>query len=326
MRIFLTGATGFIGGRVADRLLARGDELVILARDPAKARRFADAGATVVTGDLTDGPAIARGVEGADAVLHVAADYRVGIPASEREALLAANVHGTELVLDAAIAAGVARIVHVSTGNVFGNTGDVVAEEGYQRDLSKGFLSVYDETKYLAHQAALERIRAGAPVLIAQPGAVYGPGDTSQVGNLIEQTRAGKMRLLMFPEFTLDYVHVDDMADGLILVLDRGRIGESYVLGGEAADMRTLVTTVAELSGRKPPTRALPSAAIRAGIPFGRLIGPLMGFPPNLGELVRTSDGVQIRMTDAKARRELGYRTRSLRDGLRETLAADGSA
>lgn len=320
MRIFLTGATGLVGKRVADRLLARGDDLTILARTPAKARRLADAGATVVEGDLSDAAAIARGVEGAQAVIHAAADYRVGIPESERDAMFDANVRGTERVLDAAIAAGAERILHVSTGNVFGNTGDTVADERYERDPAAGFLSVYDETKYRAHQAALQRIESGAPIMIAQPGGIVGRGDTSQIANLIEQTRAGRMRLLMFPEFTLSYVHVDDLADGLLLVLDRGRLGETYVLGGDEADLRTFIGTVAELSGRRPPTRTMPPALIRAAAPMGAVVGPLMGFPPNMRELIRTSDGVRIRMTDAKARDELGYRTRTLREALSEVL------
>ena len=322
MRVFLTGATGFIGGHVADLLLARGDEVVALARSPEKARRLEAAGATVIVGDLADTAAIARGVDGADAVMHVAADYRVGIPDAERAALVDANVRGTERVLDAAIAAGVARIVHVSTGNVFGNTRDAVAEEGYERDLAQGFLSVYDETKYQAHQAALRRIADGAPIVIAQPGAVYGPGDTSEVGNVIDQVRTGKYKAFMFPEFVVSYVYVDDLAAGLVLVLDQGRIGESYVLGGDTVDMRTLVTTAAEVAGRKPPRVTMPAAVLKAGIPFGRFIGPILGFPPNLRELIRTTDGVQIRMTDAKARRELGYTTRPLREGLTQTLAA----
>jgi nucleoside-diphosphate-sugar epimerase len=321
MRVFLTGGTGFIGRRVAERLRARGDEVAALVRSPSKAAPLSAAGCEVVEGDLSNGTAIERGVAGADAVVHVGADYRVGIPKGERQALYDANVGGTERVLDAAIAAGVSRIVHVSTGNVFGNTGDTVADESYERDPADGFLSVYDETKYRAHQVARERIAAGAPVVIVQPGAVYGPGDTSQVANIIDQTRTGKMKLVMFPEFTLQYVHVDDIADGIVLALDKGRVGESYVLGGEEATMRDLVTHVAEMSGRTPPKRALPAPLIKAGIPFGPVVGKLMGFPPNLGELIRTSDGVKIRMTDAKARNELGYAPRPLREGLRQTLA-----
>src|SRR6478752_7465872 len=144
MRVFLTGATGFIGTRIARQLRERGDEVVALVRTPGKAASLRAAGCEIVEGDLSDTAAIGQGVSGADAVIHNGADYRVGIPKSERPALHEANVAGTERVLDAAIAAGVAKIVHVSTNNVFGSTGDTVADEGYQRDLSKGFLSTYD--------------------------------------------------------------------------------------------------------------------------------------------------------------------------------------
>jgi dihydroflavonol-4-reductase len=322
MKVFLTGGTGFIGRRIAEKLRERGDEVVALVRTPSKAAPLEAAGVEIVPGDLSDTAAIERGVQGADAVIHAGADYRVGVPKGEQESLWEANVHGTERVLDAAIAAGAKRIVYVSTGNVFGNTGERVADESYERDPAAGFLSAYDETKYQAHRVARERIAAGAPVVIVQPGAVYGRGDTSQVANIIDQTRTGKLKLLMFPEFTLQYVHVDDLADGIILALDKGRIGESYVLGGEEASLRDLVTHVAELSGRKPPKRAMPVAAMKAGVPFGPVVGKLMGFPPNLAELIRTSDGVKIRMTDAKARNELGYSTRPLKEGLRETLAS----
>jgi dihydroflavonol-4-reductase len=322
MRVFLTGATGFIGSRIAHRLRERGDEVVALVRTSAKAAGLRGAGCEIVEGTLTDAAAVEKGVSGADAVIHNGADYRVGIPKSERLALHEANVRGTQRVLDAAIAAGARKIVHVSTNNVFGSTGDVVADETYRRDLSKGFLSTYDETKYLAHQEALERIERGAPIVIVQPGAVYGPGDHSEVGNIIEQTRTGKMKLVMFPEFTLPYVYVDDLAGGIVLALDKGRVGETYILGGEEATMRQLVTAVAELSGRDPPKHALPTPLIKTGIPFGPLVGKLMGFPPNLGELIRTSDGVRIRVTDAKARAELGYAPRPLREGLKLTLPA----
>ena len=322
MRVFLTGATGFIGARIARRLRDRDDDVVALVRTPSKGGQLREMGCEVVEGDLSNEAAIERGVSGAEAVIHNGADYRVGIPKNEQAALHEANVGGTRRVLDAAIAAGAKRIVHVSTNNVFGSTGDTVADENYQRDTSTGFLSTYDETKYLAHQEARKRIEAGAPIIIVQPGAVYGPGDHSQVGNIIDQTRTGKMKLIMFPEFTLPYVYVDDLADGVVLALDKGRLGETYILAGEEATMRELVTAVAELSGRTPPKHVLPTPLIKTGIPFGPLVGKLMGFPPNLAELIRTSDGVRIRVTDAKARSELGFAPRGLRDGLETTLAA----
>ena len=123
-------------------------------------------------------------------------------------------MNGTENVLDAAIEAGTNRILYVSTVNVFGNTKEQVVDESYQRDESEGFLSCYDETKYKSHQIAKDRIAKGAPIVIVQPGGVYGPGDHSELGNFIDQTRTGKLRAKAFPQLGFNLVYVDDVADG----------------------------------------------------------------------------------------------------------------
>src|SRR5919206_1288929 len=161
MRAFVTGGTGFIGSRVVKRLRDRGDDVVVLARRPEKASGL---DAQVVEGDLSDADAIRRGVEGCQAVFHIAADYRVGMPKSKREQMYDANVRGTERVFDAAVDAGVERIVYVSTVNIFGNTNGRTVDESFERDESDGFVSYYDETKYLAHKIARERAAQGAPV------------------------------------------------------------------------------------------------------------------------------------------------------------------
>jgi dihydroflavonol-4-reductase len=320
MRAFVTGGTGFIGGRVVRKLRERGDEVVALVRSPARASYLAEIGCELVEGDLGSTGAIRRGVQGCDAVFHIAAVYKVGIPSSEREAMRDANVGGTERVLDAAIEANVPRIVYVSTVGIFGNTHGKVVDETYDRD-GEGFLSCYEETKYRSHEVALDRISMGAPIVIVQPGGVYGPGDHSEIGNIIDQTRTGKLKMLMFPQTGFNLVHVDDVADGILLAYEKGRVGEAYVLGGEISTMGDLIRKVAELSGRKAPTRELPASLMKMAIPIGPLVGKVMGFPPNLGELVRTSDGVTYWASDEKARRELGYAPRDIDRGLRETLA-----
>jgi dihydroflavonol-4-reductase len=320
MKAFVTGGTGFIGKRVIKRLRDRGDEVVALVRDPSKAGELRDQGAELIEGDLSSGDAIKRGVEGVDGVLHIAAVYKVGIPKKDREAMYDANVRGTERILDAADTAGVARILYVSTGNVFGDTKGAVVDETYERDLGDGFLSWYDETKYRSHELVQERIARGAPVVIAQPGVVYGPGDHSEVGNMIDQMRSGKLKMKMFPASRFNFVFVDDVADGLIRVFDNGRIGQSYLLGGELASMDDLFTKTSALLGKKPPRMTLPPAMAKASAPLGPVIGPLMGFPPNMTELVKTSD-VTITFTDDKARNELGYNGRSFDEGLRETVS-----
>jgi dihydroflavonol-4-reductase len=322
MRIFLTGGTGFIGGRVAAKLRERGDDVVALVRSPDKAAKLRNLGCELVEGDLSSTNAIRQGLDGADACIHAAAIYKVGIPKKEHQAMFDSNVTGTENVLDAAIDAGVNRIVYVSTVAVFGNTKEQVVDETYQRDESEGFLSCYDETKYRSHQIAKDRIAKGAPIVIVQPGGVYGPGDHSEIGNFIDQTRKGKLRAKAFPELGFNLVHVEDVAAGILLALDKGKVGESYVLGGELARMDDVIRKTAELSGKKYPKATLPVPLMKLSAPLGPIVGPVMGFPPNFGEAIKSADGVTFWAKHDKAMNELGYKPRDFETGLKETLAA----
>jgi nucleoside-diphosphate-sugar epimerase len=320
VKAFVTGGTGFIGQHLVRKLRERGDEVVALVRSPSKAGPLRDLGAQIVEGDLSDEAAIREGVTGAEGVFHVGATYKVGIPKTEHAAMYDANVKGTERVIDNAVEAGAQRIIYVSTGNVYGNTRGQVVDESYVRPQPPDFLSYYDQTKYEAHQAALERIAAGAPVIIVQPGGVYGPDDPSELGNMIDQARSGKLKMRLFPEAGFNFIYVEDVADGILLAYDKGRIGEAYNLAGEKATMGELVDKTSELSGRKPPRVTMPAVMMKMAIPVGPVVGKLMGFPPNLGELIKTSDGVTFWMTDQKARDELGFKTRDLDTGLRQTL------
>ena len=317
MRAFLTGGTGFVGRRLVARLLDRGDAVVALVRAPDRADLHE---AELVAGDLSDRDALVSGLAGCDSVFHLAADYRVGIPAGERRRMYETNVTGTANVLDAATTAGVRRIVYVSTVNAFGDTRGEVVDETYERPLG-GYVSAYDETKHRAHELAIARAAAGAPIVIVQPGVVYGPGDHSQVGGQIARAAAGRLRYVSFPDLGMNAVHVDDVVDGILLAHDRGRIGESYVLGGELTTMRALIETAAEVAGRRPPRVSLPTGVLRPLVPAGPLVGRLTGTAPNLRELISASDGVTYWARDDKARAELGYAPRGLRDGLRVTFA-----
>jgi nucleoside-diphosphate-sugar epimerase len=324
VRVFLTGGTGFIGGAVARKLRERGDEVVALARSRERARGLEEAGCEIVEGDLSGRDVLRASMEGCDAVIHCAAVYKVGVAKSEHPSMWEANVRGTELVMDAAQEAGVPRIVYVSTINVFGNTRGQVVDEGYQRSEADGFLSCYDETKYRSHQIVRERIEAGAPVVVVQPGGVYGPNDHSEVANLMEQARTGKLKAKAFPEMGANFVHVDDVADGIVAALDRGEIGEDYVLGGEVGRLGELLDKVAVMSGKKPAKVTLPPIAIKVIAPLGPVLGPLLGFPPNLNEAMSAAHNVTYWARDDKAREKLGYSPRALDDGPRETLAASG--
>jgi dihydroflavonol-4-reductase len=295
---------------------------VALVRSPERATSLKELGCELVAGDLGDEAAIRAGVAGCDSAFHVAAMYKMGIPASQRPEMQQANVQGTDLVLRAAVDARVKRIVYVSTIGAFGNTKGNVVDETYRRP-GDDFLSSYDETKFLAHEIALGMIAAGAPILIAQPGGVYGPGDSSDLGNLIDQVSKGRLKFQVFPGTGFNFLHVEDAVEGLLLVHDKGRIGESYVLGGQITTMGELVRKIALLSGRKPPRFTMPAALIKASIPLAPMVTRLMRLPPNLRELIKSADGVTYWATDDKARRELGYSPRDLDTGLRQTLAVD---
>ncbi|MDP9251844.1 MAG: NAD-dependent epimerase/dehydratase family protein, partial [Chloroflexota bacterium] len=279
MNVFVTGATGFVTSTVTLQLLARGDQVRALVRDASRGRTLARAGVTVVAGDLSDAGALRRGMEGVDAVVHGAAMYSVGIAPSQRPAMFAANVTGTERVLEAARAAGVRRVAYISTCAIFGNTRGQVVDETYTR--SGPFTSYYEETKVRAHEIALHFAEQGLPVSIAQPGGVYGPGDTSGLGGLMRDFARGRLPLLPFAGTGLNFVHVEDVARGIVLVLDRGKPGRSYVLGGENARVADAFAALARVTGRGLPRLRLPYALLQ--------IGSLV--QPGLREVVTSTKG-----------------------------------
>jgi dihydroflavonol-4-reductase len=247
--------------------------------------------------------------------------YKVGVKGDECRQMHESNVEGTRNVMEAATRDGVGRIVYVSTIGYFGNTKGRVVDERFERtDLD--WLSCYDETKYLAHRVVREYINRGAPALIAQPGGVYGPGDTSDLKLLIDLARRGWAKVLMMPGTGFNFVHVEDAATGIILVHDRGKLGESYALGGQLSTMGELIGKVAALSGHRPPKRELPLWLIKASVPIWGLVARPFNLPPNLRELIKAGAGVTYWATDDKARTELGYSPRNLDEGLKETLEA----
>lgn len=321
MRVFLTGGTGFIGGEVARLLRARGDEVVALVRTPSKAGGLEAIGCELVVGDLSDEEALRAAIKGADAVVHCAAIYEIGVPAARREQLVDTNVRGTERVLGAALATGVKKAVYVSTVAVFGNTRGAVADEDWVRPEGLGYTSVYEQTKVQAHERAQQICAQGLPLVTVQPGTVYGPGDTSEIGGLFNRLLAGKLPLLPFPSLGITPVHRDDVAAGILLALDKGANGSSYVLAGEPTRMAELLAELARVAGKRAPRGSLPTAVVKGMAPFGRVVGPLLGFPPNLREVITSSDGVTFWARSDKAQTELGWSYRPLAEGLATVVA-----
>jgi nucleoside-diphosphate-sugar epimerase len=324
VRVFLTGGTGFIGGHVARKLRERGDDVAALARGPEKGAALTELGCELISGDLSDETAIATGLRDADAAIHGAAVYEVGIPEREHAAMYEANVVGTENVLRAALVAKTPKIVYISTVAAFGNTHGEVVDESYEHP-GREFTSYYEQTKFEAHRVAKRLIaEEGLPCVIVQPGGVYGPDDHSGLGNQMSQFLAGRMPLLTFPDLGMNLVHVEDVAAGVLLALDKGVPGEAYVLGGQVTTMRELTGTLAQVAGKRPPRGTIPTPLIKAMTPFGPLVGKVMGTGPNLRELISSADGVTFWAKHDKAIAELGYAPRGLEQGFRDMLAAEG--
>ena len=324
MKVFVTGGTGFIGGHVVRKLCERGDDVVALVRDPAKADDLAKLGATTAKGDLSNEDALREAMRGSDAVIHGAAIYEVGIPKDRRAAMFDANVVGTENVLRAAQAEKIPRIVYVSTIGAFGNTHGEVVDETYEHP-HDSYTSYYEETKVQAHDIARRMIDdEGLPCVIIQPGGVYGPEDHSELGNQMNQFLAGKMPMIAFPDLGMNLVHVEDVADGILLGLDKGKVGEQYALGGQITTMREMISMLAGVTDKTPPKRAIPTALMKAMTPIGPVIGKVMGTGPNLGELISSADGVTFWCKHDKAMEQLDYSPRGLEQGLRDMLKAEG--
>ena len=328
-RIFVTGGSGFIGRAVVRQLLARGDTVTSLVRERRRGptETIEDwAGLTVVRGDTT-GPVdlLTEQMAGHDGLIHLAGSYRVGIDRSERPAMFAANVTATARVLDAAIDAGIPRIVHVSTANAFGDTHGRIVDETYRRDLAEGYLSWYDETKVRAHELALERIARGAPIVIAMPGTVYGPDDHSAIGAQLLAAFEGRLRYRSFDDFGSSLIHVEDEADGLIRVLGDGRLGEAYVVAGPTQRLGEAVDLAARLGDRRRPRLAVPTRVLRLAVPVAPRLGGRFGMPADLGEVLHAAAGVTYWVSSAKAEHEIGFHPRDLESGLRDWLLGTGS-
>ena len=306
MRVFVTGATGFVMGAVVRLLRARGDEVVALVRNPSRAASLSALGCELVAGDVVDPTDAVGALRGCDALIHGAAIYEIGVNAERRRTMEETNVTGTRRMLDAAKVAGTKRMVYVSTIAAFGNTHGEIVAEGHRPTSPP--TSAYEDTKRRAHEIALDAAKSGAPIVIVQPGQVYGPNDHSAVGANFRALAGGRLRYRAFEDLGLNLVHVDDLADGILRALDRGRAGECYILGGEIATLGHAYRAVAKATGRTLPSLVLPSALVRIA---GRLI-------PSMKEVVSSADGVTFWATDAKARAELKTNPRDLATGMRD--------
>ena len=316
MTYFLTGATGFIGGSVARQLIAAGHQVRAIVRTPAKASDLAQLGVELFPGDVTDKPSMRAAMTGVDGVFHIAGWYKIGNP--DRRTAVAVNIDGTRNVCELMEELGVAQGVYTSTLAVNSDTHGQIVDESYR--FSGTHVSVYDETKAEAHRVAESFLARGLPLVIVQPGAVYGPGDTSGI----------RATFLLFLQRTLPLVpkqtayswgHVEDTARGHVLAMERGQPGRNYFICGPSHTLEHAIDLASEITGIPAPRFRAAPGLIRAAARLLEIVQPVLPIPPAYTpEGLRVVGGVTYLGDNTRARTELGCEFRPLREGLTETL------
>lgn len=323
VRVLVTGATGRVGHAVATALIERGDDVRALVRDPARAAAILPAGAEPVTGDVTDRDSLDRACEGCELVFNA-----MGLPeqwVADEETFDRVNARGTENVVRAAAKAGVPRVVHTSTIDVFHAEPGARFDESTVADYPKG--TVYERSKQRAEKLALEAAEDGVEVVLVNPAGVYGPGPggdaTSFQKTLFEPLiESRRLDVPMLPPGRIALVHSPGVARGHLLAAERGRHGERYILSDAHVDFALLARKVVQIAGRGIVPPVMPIWLAKGLAAGGERVSRVTGKPPLLpaGQLFfflwnATPDST-------KARRELGWEPTPLDDGLRATLAA----
>jgi len=316
MKYFVTGATGFLGGQVARQLVGAGHGVTALVRSPAKAADLAALGVTLEPGDVADPASLRAPMQGVDGVFHIAGWYKIG--QRDSRPAQAINIDGTRNVLAAMRDLGIPKGVYTSTLAIWSDTHGRAPDETYR--FSGTHISEYDRTKAAAHDLAEGFIRDGLPLVIVQPGVIYGPGDNSSLRTAIVQYLQG--RLPMIPTgTTFCWGYVDDVARGHILAMDKGQVGESYIIAGTCHKVTEFFEMAEAITGIPAPRLRASPGMMRATAGLMGLIEKVAPLPEQYtSEYLRVNGGTTYMGDNSKARRELGYDPRPLREGLELTL------
>lgn len=320
MLAFVTGATGFVGSHVARALAAQGADLRLLVRTNSNTKNIDDLKVDRVIGDLRDAPSLEKRIAGCDVVFHVAADYRLWV--RDPEEMYRSNVEGTRAILEASRRNKVRRVVYTSSVATMGFTSNgQPADEDSPVSLDN-MIGPYKRSKFMAEQVAVEAARAGQDVVIVNPSTPVGERD-------IKPTPTGRIVVdflkKKFPAYVdtgLNLVDVKECAQGHIAALEKGRIGERYILGGENLTLKQILDKLAAITGLPSPTIRVPYLlALATGVVDEIVTGRILGREPRA-----TIDAVRMGrkkmfVSSAKAERELGWRQVPVDDALRR--AAD---
>lgn len=317
MKVLLTGATGFIGGHTARLLVAQGHQVVCLVRRTSNLSRLKSLGVSFSYGDITQPTTVSSALDGADAVLHLAAWYEFGI--DDKKRMHRINVEGTRNVLQAATDAEVKRILYCSTIAALGPTGPQPANEEHPHP--GVFRSAYEETKRLAH-LEMDKLRTkGFPIVTVLPGAVFGPNDTSIVGGMIEAFLNRRTPVLLCPDFRNSYVFVEDVADGIVKALEKGKNGEDYILVESVLSNDEIYEKLSSLTGIPKPKYRVSGFMAQVAVFLEGLRAQMTETKPLI-----TKEGFQMIASShwaydgKKARQDLGWSPRAFDEAFKLTV------
>jgi dihydroflavonol-4-reductase len=304
MTTLVTGAAGFLGSHVARQLVARGDEVRVLLRASSTNRAIADLSLEYVTGDLRDPASLDRAMKGVKRVFHVAADYRLW--AKRKQDIYDSNVGGTKNLLDAARRAGVEQLIYTSTVATIAVDRPQHPNEFTDARLEE-MVGHYKRSKWMAEREALGAAKSGLPVIVAMPTTPVGPWDwkPTPTGKIILDFLNGKMP--GYVETGLNFVGVEECASGHLLVAEKGKVGERYLLGGENLTLKQMLDTLAKITGLRAPILKIPHGlalgVAYANTVFSRLVGREPGIPVEGVKIARHMMFVDC----SRAKRELGF-------------------
>ena len=325
MRVFLTGGTGFIGRALVGALRGRGWPVTVLVRDldGKAAAELRSAGATLAEGDILDAESMRGAMTGADAVIHNAGWYELGVGGDGAERRMRSiNVDGTRNTLSLAHDLGVPRIVHVSSIVALGPTGDACRDESFSRTAPPP--NAYERTKAEAHEVALELVGKGAPIAIAMPGSVFGAGDHANIGILQRMyVRGFAPPLTIGGRYRRAQVHVDDCAEGMALIAEKGKPGEAYLLTAGAPSYDETYAIWATTPGGLRPLAGMPRWMAVTAAALAEPVQRALRLPNLLSTEAARAAFCHYDYSGEKARRELGWAPGDLRARWLETMAEE---
>jgi dihydroflavonol-4-reductase len=305
MKTLVTGATGFLGSHVARELASRGESVRVLVRPSSNLRALEGIPTERIRGDLRDRASLERALEGVRRVYHVAADYRLW--ARDPREIYESNVTGTQNLLDASRRAGVEKFIYTSTVATVAVPRDGALPNEETRTSIGEMIGHYKRSKFEAEQCALGAAKDGLPVVIVNPTTPVGPGDwkPTPTGKIIVDFLNGRMP--GYVDTGLNFVPVEDCAQGHLLAADRGRVGERYILGGANLTLKQMLDFLASVSGRRAPRWKFPHALAYAAGCIDTAVARLLGREPQIPlEGVRMARH-RMFVDISRGQRELGF-------------------